>query len=166
MPISKLHSSNEAKEITRPTMGGAMISFNDKWSKIDSIIDEMYSDAANGMLKSEIVAKLMNGLYKNQNGTPMKRRNADYYYAAMLGRMKEDFADRKDEILDRLYVNYYNVYADAIEYGDRISAIKALDGLAKLMGVGGVTNAIQINGSKDGDVNISFGFQNNSNDEQ
>lgn len=167
MPIAALHSSKEAKEVKSPINTGVKgrAVTNEKWTRVDAIIDEMYCDACNGKLKSEIVGKLMNGQYINQRGNPMKRRNANYYYSAMLGRLKEDFEDRKDEMLDRLFAGYYNVYQDAVEYGDRLSAIKALDGITKIMGYGTATNAIQINGSKDGNVNISFGFQ-NSNDEQ
>ena len=63
---------------------------------------------------------------------------------------------------NRIALNYLTIFQDALKEGDRLNANKALDGLSKLMGYGTITNAIQINGSKDGNVMINFGFHSNN----
>ena len=70
------------------------------FNQADDIIDDVYVDIANGLSRSDITQKLMNGLYAPQKGQSknLSYRQAQEYWNVALDRMHYN----KDIELDRL----------------------------------------------------------------
>lgn len=133
-----------------------------KWLRADRIVDEVYVDICNGASKSEVIQKIVEGLYENQEGKPIKERTAIDYLNAAYQRMMYDFESKAEEMRADLYGKLLTVYADAVKKNDRYNAIQAVNTIMKLTGVGldkQQTN-IQLNANKEG-VTINFGFNKN-----
>ncbi len=134
-----------------------------RWLKADKIIDEIYVDLCNGLTKSDVVQKMAEGLYENQNGKGIGERTALEYLKAALQRMAYNFESQAEEMRVDLYNKLISVYADAVQKGDRYNAIQAVNTIMKLTGVAldkPQTN-IQLNANSDG-VTINFGFNKDS----
>lgn len=135
-----------------------------KFRKGEEILADIYADHANGLTRSEIKSKLLNGLYQAQQGKGVKDAMACAYLRAVDERIRQDFDNSRGEMAHKIALNYYNIYQDAMENGDRLNANKALDGLAKLVGLGQPNTAILINNTQSG-LTVNFGFINKQ-DEQ
>ena len=132
----------------------------EKWLKADKVVDEVYVDIVNGYTNSDIVQKLMEGLYENQQGKGIGERTAIDYLAAAKQRLQYDFEANAEELRADMYAKLTSVYQEAIQKGDRYNAINAIQTLMKLTGVAldKPQNNIQINANKEG-ININFGFK-------
>lgn len=136
-----------------------------RWLKADKIIDEIYVDLCNGLTKSDVVQKMAEGLYENQNGKGIGERTALDYLKAALQRMAYNFESQAEEMRADLYNKLISVYADAVQKGDRYNAVQAIQTIMKLTGVAmdkPQTN-IQLNANSDG-VTINFGFNKEENE--
>ena len=131
----------------------------EKWLRTDKVVDEVYVDLVNGYTKSDIIQKLMAGLYENQQGKGIGERTAIDYVNAAQQRLAFDFEKNAETLRADLYAKLTSVYQDAVEHGDRYSAIGAIQTLMKLTGVAldKPQTAIQINNNKEG-ITINFGF--------
>lgn len=131
-----------------------------EYTKTEMIIDDVYADIANGMSRSEIQKKLMFGLYPDQEGKEMKRRNAQDYYNAALDRFAIDTDIEADKLRKVFYGRYEGLLEEAIKKGDLYNAKGILDSMARIFGIERQmpANAIQINGKDDGKIEINFGF--------
>lgn len=128
-----------------------------KFKKVESILADIYADMGNGMTRTEVIAKLKNGLYPSQDKA-IGQVAANGYVQIVEQRLQQDFENKRGELSNKIALGYMTIYQDALESGDRMNAVKALDGLAKLMGGNVPQTAIQINGTKDGSVMVNFGF--------
>ena len=138
-------------------------SLRKKWLKADKIVDQVYCDIANGFTNSEIQLKLKQGLYEGQTKGMDSRTIYDYINAAQ-DRMHYDFEEKLPQMREDLYLKFMTIYQECIEHNDRLTAVKTLEGLMKLVGIDGKPQtAIQINSDKENGVTINFGF--NKNDE-
>lgn len=155
--FSESHSLPTFKE--RKAAKGNCVGFA-KWMKADKIVDEVYVDLCNGFTKSDVVQKMVEGLYKPQAGKGIGERTAGDYLKAAMQRMAYDYEKDAEQLRADLYTKLTSVYQDAVEHNDRYNAIGALQTLMKLTGVAldKPQNNIQINANKDG-ININFGFK-------
>lgn len=128
-----------------------------KFKKVESILADIYADMANGMTRTEVISKLKNGLYEGQSRA-ISHVAANGYVQIVEQRLQQDFENQRGELSNKIALGYMTIYQDALNSGDRMNAVKALDGLTKLMGGNVPQTAIQINGTKDGSVIVNFGF--------
>ena len=137
-----------------------------KWLKTDHIIDLVYCDILNGKSNSDIIKKLMNGLYDGQEKGVVQRTAYDYMEAARQ-RIAFDFERNAEKLREDLYGKMLAVYEDAVSHNDRYNALIALDKIMKLTGIGmeKPQNAIQVNAASSG-VTINFGFSSDKEEEE
>ena len=128
-----------------------------RFKKVESILADAYADLANGMTRTEVISKLMGGLYEAQD-RGITQQSANAYVQTIEQRLAQDFENQRGELSNKIALGYITVYQDALKNGDRMNDNKALDGLAKLIGGTAPQTAIQINGSKEGGINVTFGF--------
>jgi len=131
-----------------------------KWLKADKIVDEIYVDLCNGFTKSDIIQKIMEGMYEHQEGKGIKERTAFDYLKAAQQRLMYDFESQAEEMRADLYGKLIAVYADAVKCNDRYNAIQAVNTIMKLTGVAKdrPQNNIQVNANQEG-ITINFGFK-------
>jgi hypothetical protein len=131
--------------------------------KADKIVDEVYVDLCNGLTKSDIVQKMTEGMYENQEGKGVKSRTAFDYLRAAQQRLAYNFEAQAEDMRADLYNKLISVYADAVKSNDRYNAIQAVQTIMKLTGVAldKPQNNIQVNANKEG-IQITFGFKKDS----
>lgn len=151
------HSLPTYKERKAAKKGGTNF---EKWLKADKIVDEIYVDLCNGLTKSDIVQKMTEGMYENQEGKGIKSRTAFDYLRAAQQRLAYNFEAQAEEMRADLYNKLISVYADAVKSNDRYNAVQAVQTIMKLTGVAldKPQNNIQVNANKDG-ISINFGFR-------
>lgn len=126
-----------------------------KYQEIEDLIAAIAADIVNGVSRSDIITKLKEKMYDEQS-QPYKERTANNYYRAAIYRLKEDREEDIEVLKDKLYSQYYQLYADAMLVGNTIGAKSVLDSIAKLF-IGDTKN-VNLNGKLDEKINISFGF--------
>lgn len=158
--FAESHSLPTFKERRAAKKGGTNF---ERWLRADKIVDEIYVDLCNGLTKSDVIQKMSEGLYENQNGKGIKERTAIDYLNAAQQRMAYDFESQAEEMRADLYTKLLSVYADAVQKNDRYNAIQAVQTIMKLTGVAldKPQNNIQVNANKEG-IQISFGFKKDS----
>lgn len=132
-----------------------------EFKRVEGIINQVYVDICNGLSKSDIYDKVMNGLYeglKNPNG--MSRESAYVYYKYAMERVGTDREKDENALRDMLYSRYETLLQDAIKKGDVYNARGVLDSMAKIFLPNRPDTAIQINSDKEGGVTVNFGFSN------
>lgn len=128
----------------------------------DDIIDDVYVDIANGVSRSDITQKLMNGLYSSQKGQQknMTYRTAQEYWNTALERMHYNKDIELDKLRDVFYSRYEALFEEAVKKNDIYNAKAILDSMSKIFGIEQKTpqNAIQINNGGDDKIVIHFGL--------
>lgn len=161
--------SNFAKSHSLPTFKERVASKKEKgikemgkWYRADRVVDEVYDDLIKGALRSDVMKKLKDGAYNNQERGINDRTAGDYVNAAM-ERLQFDYEKNAEQIRADLYSKMMAVYAECMKKNDRFNAIVALDKIMKLTGVANdrPQTAIQINGDKDNGIVVNFGFDKN-----
>jgi len=158
--FAKSHSLPTFQERKAAISKKTNLSLRRKWLTADHIVDQCYCDLCNGVAKSDIILKLTQGLYDGQKRGIGERTAFDYLSAAM-DRLHYDFEGQMEDLRADLYGKLLTVYNDAMQDGDRYSAIGALSTMIKLTGAANdkpQTN-IQINSDKEGGVTVNFGFK-------
>ena len=132
------------------------------YKRSEALIDEIYCDICNGASRSDVLEKMMGGIYEGCREHKYGYEQAEKYWLCALQRFEYDVRLSPNEIKNVLLGKYNAVYQDAIEMGDRSAAIRCLDSLAKIAGLfdNKPTTAVQIN-SNDKEVTINFGLNNN-----
>ena len=126
-----------------------------KYQEIEDLISAISADIVNGVSRSDIIIKLKEGMYEEQS-QPYKETTAANYYWAATKRLKEDREADIEALKDKLYSQYYQLYADAMLVGNTIGAKSVLDSIAKLF-IGDTKN-VNLNGKVDEKITINFGF--------
>ena len=167
MPISKRHSNNTKSD--RQPLSNAPTPLGNKkmqkkpkeFNRTDLIVDDVYADIANGMSRSEIIKKLMLGLYPDQQGKEMKRRNAQDYYNGALDRFAVDTDIEAERLRKMFYGRYEAILEQCIKNGDMYNARATLDSMSRIFGIERKepSTAIQINSDREGGVTVNFGFK-------
>lgn len=128
----------------------------------DDIIDDVYVDIANGVSRSDITQKLMNGLYSSQKGQQknMSYRQAQEYWNTALERMHYNKDIELDKLRDVFYSRYEALFEEAVKKNDIYNAKAILDSMSKIFGIEQKTpnTAIQINNGGDDKIVINFGL--------
>lgn len=133
------------------------------FNRTDDILDEVYVDICNGVARTDITQKLINGMYENQNGQQKKMtyRTANEYYNCALDRMHFNTDIEHQRLKDIFYTRYESLLETAIKKNDIFNAKGILDSMAKIFLVGDMKNTnnakVEVN-TKDSKVTISFGF--------
>lgn len=128
-----------------------------RWMIADHIVDQVYCDKLNGLSTTEIYVKFANCKYDGQK-KPIAARTAADYISAAKDRLMYDYEADIKELRADIYGKILAVYNDAVEEGDRMAALNAIDKIMKLGGMDKPQTAIQINSDKDGGVVVNFGF--------
>lgn len=161
MTLVKSHiNPDKSKRYAKPSSVNGSVFLNPQYKKAELLIEECYVDICNGCSRSDVVQKLMDGIYESSKGKKYCYSQAQNYWKAAMNRFEYDAQLSKEEIRDVLLGRYNSVYQDAIEMGDRNAAIRVLDSLSKIAGLfenNKPTTAVQIN-SNDKEVTINFGF--------
>ena len=155
MALSKSHSLSSAKQ--RKPKPSKFKTDNEKYAAVEGTIAKVYVDICNSVSKSDILEKIVNGMYDNK---PCIKRHAYEYYNAALSRLQEDADEKQENLKNIFYARYETLLADAIAASDRNAARSILDSMVKLMGLDkqSPSTAIQINSDKDNGVVINFGL--------
>lgn len=128
----------------------------------DDIIDDVYVDIANGVSRSDITQKLMNGLYSSQKGQQknMSYRQAQEYWNTALERMHYNKDIELDKLRDVFYSRYEALFEEAVKKNDIYNAKAILDSMSKIFGIEqkAPNTAIQINNGGDDKIVINFGL--------
>lgn len=162
--FSKTHSLPTYQERKNAVKGFNPLKKN-RWLTADHIVDQVYCDKLNGLSTSEIVVKFANCQYDGQKKAIGERTAMDYVSAAR-DRLQYDYESDMKELRADIYGKILAIYNDAVEEGDRIAALNAIDKIMKLGGMDKPQTAIQINGSDDGKVVVNFGFGNDEKDDE
>lgn len=141
------------------------------FNNVDDVLDDVYVDICNGVARSDITQKLMNGQYESQRGQQKKMtyRTANEYWNTALDRMHYNTDIEHAELKDIFYNRYEALLESAIKKNDIFNAKGILDSMAKIFLVGDMKQSqnaqIEVN-TKDSKVTISFGFsQDKDNDD-
>lgn len=130
------------------------------FNQTDDVIDEVYVDICNGVSRTDITQKLINGLYESQK-RGMTYRTAQEYYNTALDRMHFNTDVEHQRLKDIFYTRYESLLETAIKKNDIFNAKGILDSMAKIFLVGDMKNTnnakVEVN-TKDSKVTISFGF--------
>lgn len=165
MPLDKKHylPNKKDRELTPHFHPIYKLSAPNKkeFDRVEKVLDEVTCDVVNGLPKSDIMLKLMNGEYENQNKGVHEDRAREYYNAVM-SRMELDNDGQIENARNVFSSMYLNLYKECLEIGNHIGAKAALDSLVKLMGLDKPTNQtnIQVNNSSQG-LTINFGINDN-----
>lgn len=139
------------------------------FNNVDDVLDDVYVDICNGVARSDITQKLMNGQYESQRGQQKKMtyRTANEYWNTALDRMHYNTDIEHAELKDIFYNRYEALLEAAIKKNDIFNAKGVLDSMAKIFLVGDMKNSqnaqIEVN-TKDSKVTISFGFKKDEDD--
>lgn len=123
----------------------------------ETLIGLVVCDIVNGVQRSDIIKKLMDGMYDGQK-MPYSKRSAEGYYSTAMYQIKEDREEKLDELKDKLYSQYYTLFNDAIMANNTFVAKTVLDSIAKVF-IDDKKKDVSINVDKANDkVSIKFGF--------
>lgn len=156
-PSHSLRSKKDRKAKKSPTSAG-MPTLTEKYNKADDLVSLVYVDIAKGIARSDCLDKLKQGLYGNK---PYKARQAALYYNAALDRFAVDTDIEAEKLRNLFWGRYENLYADAVKKGDIYNARNILDSMSKIfLGVDGKNKASIEVKNGNGDIKITFGFDN------
>ena len=149
---SHLRPKEERKSLSK--LANKHVKYKD-YEYVEDMLSLIICDIINGMQKSDVMNKLQNQLYNGQR-QPYAYKTAEMYYYTAMQRIREDREQEVEELRDKLYSQYYSLYADAVKNGNTIGAKMILDSIAKVFAVTPDKKVdIQVADNK---VNISFGF--------
>jgi hypothetical protein len=134
-----------------------------EFKRVEGIINQIYVDICNGVSRTDIYDKVINGLYEGikfyKGRTEMSRETAALYYKYAMERLGTDREKDENALRDMLYSRYETLLQDAIKKGDMYNARGILDSIAKIFLPNRPETAIQINSDKEGGVTVNFGFE-------
>lgn len=154
MPISLSHTRPKEERKSLSKLANKHVKYKD-YEYVEGMLSLVICDIINGLQKSDVINKLELQLYEGQR-QPYTYKTAEMYYYTAMQRIKEDREQEVEELRDKLYSQYYSLYADAVKQGNTVGAKMILDSIAKVFAVTPDKKVdIQVNNDK---VNISFGF--------
>lgn len=154
MSIIRSHTRPKEERKSKSLLDNKHVKRKD-YEYVEDMLSLVICDIINGVSKSDIFRKLEQQLYEGQR-QPYKFKTAEMYYYTAIQRIREDREQEVEELRDKLYSQYYSLYADAVKNGNTIGAKMILDSIAKVFAVTPDKKVdIQVADNK---VNISFGF--------
>lgn len=124
------------------------------YKQVDELVDFIYADICNGVSRSDVVQKLMQGMYENHK--PISYQQSFNYLEAAENRIAFNKMENEQKLKETLYTRYEALLEQAIEDGDNFLAKSILDSMAKAFVSTTPQQAIQINSSDK--LSINFGF--------
>lgn len=162
--LSASHSerSKKARRAKKTPAPNGMPTFTEKYNTTDETIGKLYVDIANGVSRSDCLQKVQQGLYGNKI---VKARQAAYLYNAALDRFAEDCDVEAERLRNIFWGRYESIYEQCVRNGDMFNARATLDSMAKIfLGLNDRKKATIEVQNNNGDIKISFGFDNNDDD--
>lgn len=139
------------------TFYNGQIAKSKKFNEVEDIINQIACDIVNGVQRSDILIKLQKAIYEGQTKKYTEKTAANIYQVAMQ-RLKQDREKDMDNLKDKLYSQYYQLYQDAMEVGNTIGAKAVLDSIAKVF-IGENKN-VSLSGNLNEKIDVSFDFDN------
>lgn len=165
--LSPSHSKRSKLErrAKRTPASKGMPTLTSEYNAADDLVEQVYVDIANGGARSQIIKKLMEGVYKNQKKR-YAARTAAYYYNAALDRFAVDTDIEMEKLRNLFYGRYEGILEECIKTGDMYNARCTLDSMAKIfLGIDKKQNNIQINTNGDSKIVVTFGFNENKSED-
>ena len=154
MAIIQSHTRPKEERKSKSLLNNKHVKRKD-YEYVEDMLSLVICDIINGVSKSDIFRKLEQQLYEGQR-QPYAYKTAEMYYYTAIQRIREDREQEVEELRDKLYSQYYSLYADAVKNGNTFVAKQVLDSIAKVFAVAPDKKVdIQVADNK---VNISFGF--------
>lgn len=127
----------------------------ERYKKVDELVDFVYADYCNGVSKSDILQKLMQGCYDGHKA--LSFGHSYEYIKAAEQRIAFNTYETENGLREVLYTRYEALLEDSIKNGDTYMAKNILDSIAKIFLPQTPNTAVQINSNNE-KVQISFGF--------
>ncbi len=163
-PSHSLRSKRDRKASRNPANNGTMPTYTEKYNASDYLVEQVYVDIANGVARSQVIKKLMDGLYDRQK-QKYAARTAAYYYTAALDRFAVDTDIEMEKLRNIFYGRYEGIFEQCIKDGDMYNARCTLDSMAKIfLGVDKKENKVEIKTDGEG-ITIRFGFNDDKKEE-
>lgn len=156
MPIINSHTRPKAERYSKSFYDGIVVKSKD-YEYVEDLLNQITADIVNGIQQSDIVAKLQQQLYDGQRQKYTKA-TAGMYYRTAMHRIKADREEDLEDLKSKLYSQYYQLYAEAMQAGNTLTAKQVLDSIAKIFIGDKPSTAIQINSDKENGITINFGF--------
>lgn len=156
MSIIRSHTRPKEERKSKSLLDNKHVKRKD-YEYVESILVQCICDIINGLQKSDVMQKLENQLYDGQR-QPYTYKTAEMYYYTAMQRIREDREAELEELKDKLYAQYYSLYADAVKSNNTFAAKQVLDSIAKVF-VNDTKKNIDVTVDNNNDVvSISFGF--------
>lgn len=125
------------------------------YKQVDELVDLLYYDICNGLSRSEIIQKLMQGLY---DGHKAKSHQQAYnYLEAAENRVAFNKMENEQALKATLYTRYEALLEQAIKDGDNFLGKSILDSMSRLCISNTPNTAVQINSGNE-KLEVKFGF--------
>ena len=159
--LAKSHGSKSksVRKAKKTPGSNGMPTLTEKYNKADALVEKVYCDVANGVSRSQVIDKIMKGVYEGME-RPLAARTAAYYYNAALDRFAVDCDVEAERLRQMFYGRYESLLEEAVKKGDLYNARGILDSMSRIFGIEKKTpdTAIMINSDKEGGVTVNFGF--------
>jgi len=125
-----------------------------------ALTNEIVADITNGISKSDIFTKMMNGMYPSQPKPYAKTACYDWWHHA-LDRIAVDSEDSIEDKRKVLWNRYENLYRESMETGNSMIARQVLSDMGKMFGLSvEQQKELKLKQEGDGTVSVSFNFGN------
>lgn len=125
------------------------------YKQVDELVDLLYADICNGVSRSDIIQKLMQGMYEDHRA--LSHQQAYNYLEAAENRVVFNKMENEQSLKATLYTRYEALLEQAISDGDNFLAKNILDSMSRLCISQTPNTAVQINSSNE-KIDIKFGF--------
>ena len=157
MPIIESHLRPKEERRSKRIWNGKRAKVRD-YQYVEDLLNLIICDIVNGVQKSDIMSKLQEQLYDGQKQKYTWKTAEMYYYTAM-HRLKEDRESDIENLKDKLYSQYYQLYNDSMLVGNTLVAKSVLDSIVKTF-LPDEKN-IKVDANINGELTIDFNFDNN-----
>lgn len=155
MAINRSHKRPKEERRSLSLLDNKKVKGKD-YEYVEDMLALIICDIVNGLQKSDIMTKLQNQMYEGQRQPYTYKTSEEYYYTA-ISRIREDREKEIEELRDKLYSQYYSLYADAVKNNNTLVAKQILDSIAKVFAIAPDKKNVDVQIS-DNKVHISFGF--------
>lgn len=127
----------------------------------DELMELIWCDILNGVSRYQILLKLERDAYPGFITSAYKRSSKYKIVKDAYDHCKIELDGNKDKLRQLFYDRLLGLYNDCIENRDRRTALETLKYISKLSGIE-EPEKIELSGTLDNNVNITFGFNKNN----